>query len=86
MGEKNCPTQNNSSCHVRMMHVVVKCRTLFDECLTGFLKGKTIILCANQLQFLSQTDLVLVVHQGKIVEVRWMLQGDLHVQWKRQFF
>eukprot|EP00903_Cladosiphon_okamuranus_P012646 g11831.t1 len=43
-------------------------RHLFDECLAGFLKGKTIILCANQLQFLSQTDRVLVVHEGRIVE------------------
>eukprot|EP00752_Nemacystus_decipiens_P009274 g8285.t1 len=43
-------------------------RHLFDACLAGFLKGKTIILCANQLQFLSQTDRVLVVHEGRIVE------------------
>ncbi|CAN0413503.1 unnamed protein product, partial [Ectocarpus sp. 8 AP-2014] len=43
-------------------------RHLFDECLAGFLKGKTVILCANQLQFLPQTDLVLVLDQGRIVE------------------
>eukprot|EP00904_Undaria_pinnatifida_P007302 jgi/Undpi1/3701/HiC_scaffold_16.g07071.m1 len=43
-------------------------RHLFDMCFTGFLKGKSIILCANQLQFLPQTDLVLVLHEGRVVE------------------
>ncbi|CAN0068906.1 unnamed protein product [Ectocarpus sp. 4 AP-2014] len=43
-------------------------RHLFDECLAGFLKDKTVILCANQLQFLPQTDLVLVLDEGRIVE------------------
>ncbi|CAN0419820.1 unnamed protein product, partial [Laminaria digitata] len=44
-------------------------RHVFDKCLTGFLKGKSVILCTNQLQFLPRTDLVLVLQAGRIVEV-----------------
>ncbi|XP_046619154.1 ATP-binding cassette subfamily C member 4-like isoform X1 [Neodiprion virginianus] len=42
-------------------------RHLFDECINGFLKGKTRILVTHQLQHLKQADVVIVLNRGKVV-------------------
>ncbi|KAF2069971.1 hypothetical protein CYY_008709 [Polysphondylium violaceum] len=41
---------------------------LFHKCFNGILKGKTIILAANQLNFLPYCDKALVLKGGEIVE------------------
>ncbi|KAK2945436.1 Multidrug resistance-associated protein [Blattamonas nauphoetae] len=41
-------------------------RYLMDECICGALKGKTVILMTNQLQFLDRADKVVVMREGKI--------------------
>lgn len=35
-------------------------RHLFEECIKGFLKGKTRILVTHQLQYLRQTDTIVI--------------------------
>ncbi|ERN06796.1 putative ABC transporter C family member 15 [Amborella trichopoda] len=42
---------------------------LFKECVLGLLAEKTVIYVTHQLDFLSYADLVLVMRDGKIVEV-----------------
>lgn len=34
---------------------------LFEDCIAGFLKGKTVILATHQLHHLKQADLILVL-------------------------
>ena len=41
---------------------------IFDECVQGLLKGKTILLVTHAIQYLSACDSVLVMAEGKIVE------------------
>ena len=38
---------------------------LFQECIKGQLKGKTVILATHQVQFLSQADKILVLSSGE---------------------
>jgi len=42
---------------------------LFEKCITGIFKGKTVILATNQLQFLPSVDRIVVLKLGKIEEV-----------------
>lgn len=39
---------------------------LFDQCITGFLRGKTRILVTHQLQFLKKADKIVVLNKGCI--------------------
>ncbi|XP_022907991.2 ATP-binding cassette sub-family C member 4-like [Onthophagus taurus] len=39
---------------------------LFDECINGYLKGKTRILVTHQLQFLKKVDHIIVLNNGKV--------------------
>ncbi|KAB0797838.1 hypothetical protein PPYR_08831 [Photinus pyralis] len=41
-------------------------RELFDRCVTGFLRGKTVILVTHQLQFLKDVDKIIIIEQGAI--------------------
>ncbi|KAK2963510.1 Multidrug resistance-associated protein [Blattamonas nauphoetae] len=41
-------------------------RYLMDNCICGVLKGKTVILMTNQLQFLDRADKILVLDNGRI--------------------
>ncbi|KAG5177321.1 P-loop containing nucleoside triphosphate hydrolase protein [Tribonema minus] len=43
-------------------------RHIFERCIKGELRGKTRLLCANQLQFLADCDRVMVVRGGGIAE------------------
>ncbi|KAK2960291.1 Multidrug resistance-associated protein [Blattamonas nauphoetae] len=42
-------------------------RFLMDKCILGRLKGKTVVLMTNQIQFLDRADKVVVLKDGKIV-------------------
>ena len=42
---------------------------LFERCINGMLKGKTRVLVTNQLQYVPATDLVVVLKEGRIVEM-----------------
>ncbi|KAK2947791.1 Multidrug resistance-associated protein [Blattamonas nauphoetae] len=42
-------------------------RYLMEECITGVLKGKTVILMTNQLQFLNRADNVILLNRGNVV-------------------
>jgi ATP-binding cassette subfamily C (CFTR/MRP) protein 4 len=42
---------------------------IFEKCIQGFLRGKTIILVTHQLQFLSLADKVVVLNQGRLTAV-----------------
>ncbi|KAK2954766.1 Multidrug resistance-associated protein [Blattamonas nauphoetae] len=42
-------------------------RFLMDECILGRLKGKTIVLMTNQIQFLDRADCVILLHNGHVV-------------------
>ncbi|KAH7314785.1 hypothetical protein KP509_21G019800 [Ceratopteris richardii] len=39
---------------------------LFKECICGILSGKTVLLVTHQVEFLAQSDLILVMKDGKI--------------------
>ncbi|CAG9858692.1 unnamed protein product [Phyllotreta striolata] len=39
---------------------------LFDECIYGYLKGKTRVLVTHQLQYLKKANLIVVLNNGKI--------------------
>ncbi|PNF14801.1 putative multidrug resistance-associated protein lethal(2)03659 [Cryptotermes secundus] len=39
---------------------------LFEDCIAGFLKGKTVILATHQLHHLKQADLILVLDNGSV--------------------
>lgn len=41
-------------------------KALFEQCIRGALKGKTILLVTNQLQYLSKCDRIIVMHSGAI--------------------
>ncbi|XP_046746878.1 ATP-binding cassette sub-family C member 4-like isoform X1 [Diprion similis] len=41
-------------------------RQLFEECINGFLKGKTRILVTHQLQYLRQAETIIVLNNGSI--------------------
>ncbi|XP_049932985.1 putative ABC transporter C family member 15 isoform X2 [Nymphaea colorata] len=41
---------------------------LFKECLMGVLADRTVVYVTHQLEFLSATDLVLVMREGKVVQ------------------
>ncbi|XP_073525888.1 uncharacterized protein [Phyllobates terribilis] len=43
-------------------------RQVFDKCIKEELRGKTRVLVTNQLHFLSQTDKIILVHDGMIKE------------------
>lgn len=40
---------------------------LFDECMLGYLRGKTRILATHQLQFLTGADRIILVEHGKMI-------------------
>ncbi|KAH9297270.1 hypothetical protein KI387_028952, partial [Taxus chinensis] len=42
---------------------------LFNECLHGILKSKTIVYATHQMEFLPASDLILVMHGGMIAQV-----------------
>lgn len=42
---------------------------LFERCINGMLKGKTRVLVTKQLQDVPATDLVVVLKEGRIVEM-----------------
>lgn len=42
-------------------------KEIFDECIRGYLKGKTIVFVTNRLEFVSGCDRVLMVDDGSIV-------------------
>ncbi|EFA04298.2 putative multidrug resistance-associated protein lethal(2)03659-like Protein [Tribolium castaneum] len=41
-------------------------KQLFDKCITGFLADKIVILVTHQLQFLSEVENVVLMHDGKV--------------------
>ncbi|KAK5646962.1 hypothetical protein RI129_005426 [Pyrocoelia pectoralis] len=41
-------------------------KELFDECVYGFLKGKTVIMVTHKLQFLEHVDDIIILQNGKI--------------------
>jgi len=41
-------------------------RHIFEQCIKGHLKGKTIVMVTHQLQYLEQCDKVLAIKDGKI--------------------
>ncbi|XP_012262524.2 ATP-binding cassette sub-family C member 4-like [Athalia rosae] len=41
-------------------------RQLFEECINGYLKGKTRILVTHQLQYLPQVDKIVVLNRGTV--------------------
>ncbi|XP_054272057.1 probable multidrug resistance-associated protein lethal(2)03659 [Macrosteles quadrilineatus] len=40
---------------------------LFEQCISGFLKGKTVILVTHQLQFLGSAKHIVLLNSGKVV-------------------
>ena len=40
---------------------------IFDECIKTLLKGKTVVLATHQIQYLSQSDKILVLEAGNMV-------------------
>lgn len=50
-------------------------RHLFEDCIAGFLKGKTVILATHQLHHLKQADLILVLDN-----VRHLLSQSIAAQ------
>eukprot|EP00045_Choanoeca_perplexa_P015068 m.182226 g.182226 ORF g.182226 m.182226 type:complete len:1453 (+) comp16881_c0_seq1:165-4523(+) len=44
-------------------------RHIFDECIRGVLKGRTIVFVTHQLQYLPQCDSVVYMDKGRIAEV-----------------
>lgn len=41
-------------------------RQLFDNCINGFLKSKTVILITHQLQYLKEADQIIIINNGLI--------------------
>ncbi|KAK5646883.1 hypothetical protein RI129_005347 [Pyrocoelia pectoralis] len=41
-------------------------RELFQECIRGFLRGKTVILVTHQVQFLKDVDNIIIIENGTI--------------------
>ena len=41
---------------------------LFQKCIQGFLKNKSVILVTHQLQYLQEADEIIVLKQGKVEE------------------
>ncbi|KAK2956617.1 Multidrug resistance-associated protein [Blattamonas nauphoetae] len=41
---------------------------LMDECIGGVLKGRTVILMTNQVQFVDRADFVIVLKEGRVME------------------
>ncbi|XP_012257506.2 ATP-binding cassette sub-family C member 4-like isoform X1 [Athalia rosae] len=41
-------------------------RILFDQCINGYLKGKTRILATHQIQYVSQADHIVVLNRGNV--------------------
>lgn len=42
------------------------CRTIFEECVKGFLKDKIVIIVTHQLQYLSDCNHIVVMNRGQI--------------------
>ncbi|CAH1098767.1 unnamed protein product [Psylliodes chrysocephalus] len=42
---------------------------LFEECIKGYLSGKTRILVTHQLQFMKSADLIVIINNGRIEKV-----------------
>lgn len=40
---------------------------LFDECISKFLKEKVVVLVTHQLQYLKQTEQIVIMDEGKIL-------------------
>lgn len=43
-------------------------RRVFQRCIKGYLKGKTVVLATNQLQFVEDADTVLYMKDGRVAE------------------
>lgn len=43
-------------------------RHLMDGCITGLLRGKTIVLVTHQLQYLQQSSAIIVMKDGRMIE------------------
>ncbi|KAJ1532134.1 hypothetical protein ONE63_000759 [Megalurothrips usitatus] len=41
-------------------------RHLFEDCITGFLSGKIVILCTHQLQYLNNVEFIIMMKNGAI--------------------
>ncbi|CAB3386319.1 Hypothetical predicted protein [Cloeon dipterum] len=41
-------------------------RHLFDDCLSGFLRKKAVMLVTHQLQYLNQADLIIILKNGNV--------------------
>ena len=54
---------------------------IINNCLVGYLKGKTILMATNELQYLSYSDKVLFMEEGKI---KWI--GKYEDLEKEKFF
>ena len=54
---------------------------IINNCLVGYLKGKTILMATNELQYLSYADKVLFMEDGKI---KWI--GKYEDLEKEKFF
>ncbi|KAK7794349.1 hypothetical protein R5R35_011282 [Gryllus longicercus] len=48
-------------------------RHLFDECIMGFLAGKTRVLVTHQLQYLQDANRIILLHNGQV-----QMQGDFN--------
>ncbi|XP_059490449.1 probable multidrug resistance-associated protein lethal(2)03659 [Neocloeon triangulifer] len=48
-------------------------RHLFDDCITGFLKSKAVLLITHQLQYLTHADQILILNNG-VVEAQGTYQ------------
>ncbi|KAF6216023.1 hypothetical protein GE061_000360 [Apolygus lucorum] len=44
-------------------------KDLLNNCIKGFLKGKTVLLATHQLQFLGQMDKIIFLQQGSIKDI-----------------
>jgi ABC-type multidrug transport system fused ATPase/permease subunit len=44
-------------------------KKIFDNCICGYLKGKTIVLVTHQLQHLHHCDKIIVLSEGRITEM-----------------
>lgn len=55
-------------------------RHLFEDCIAGFLKGKTVILATHQLHHLKQADLILVLDNVRLLsdQIIAFQDGYLH--------
>lgn len=60
-------------------------KDLFEKCIKGFLKNKTVLLATHQLQFLKYADIIVVVNNvslfliNQILSPKYPLIRSLHI-------